>query len=135
MSSFEIRGLTELERDLTRVIGVTYHAEAKKFMQKQANDVKTQAMRDTPDEFTKAHWNTATQSKREGALDFLESTVTNHVPLSHLNENGHRIVKQDGEYGFYPGVHMLEKAMIKKEAEFSGELNAFISRTLEELEL
>ncbi|WP_407308523.1 hypothetical protein [Desulfosporosinus sp. SB140] len=135
MSSFEIRGLTEFERYLTRVIGETYPAEAKRFMQKQANDVKTQAMHDTPDDVTKAHWKTATQSKRGASADFIESTVTNHAPLSYVNENGHRIVNQDGEYGFSPGVHMLEKAMIKKETEFSGELNVFISRTLEELEL
>lgn len=106
-------------------------------MRKQAAYVKAQAKRDTPDDtgYTKAHWKTATKGKRGASANFVESTVTNNAELSHLNENGHRIVNQYGEFGFFPGVHMLEKAVIKKEAEFDAELNAFLSRALEELEL
>lgn len=136
-SGFEISGLTEFERDLLRVIEEKYPAEAKKFMRKQANDVKNQAKRDTPDDtgFTKAHWKTATKGKKRASVNFIESTVTNNAPLSHLNENGHMIKNQHGTYGFYPGVHMLENAVTKKEAEFDRELNAFINNALEELEL
>ncbi|SHH14650.1 HK97 gp10 family phage protein [Desulfosporosinus lacus] len=137
MSSFELNGLTEFERDLMRVINETFPNEAKKFMRKQVNDVKTQAKRDTPDDtgFTKAHWKTATKGKRRSSVRLVESTVTNNAPLSHLNEHGHRISNQYGEYGFYPGVHMLEKAVIKKESEFAREVSAFIATALEELDL
>lgn len=137
MSSFQMNGLTEFERDLLRVIHKKFPKEAKKFMRKQVNDVKIQAKRDTPDDtgFTKAHWKTATKGKRRASVSFVESTVTNNAPLSHLNENGHIIANQYGKFGFYPGVHMLEKAVLKKEAEFARELRAFISTALEDLDL
>ncbi len=139
MSNFEFRGLDEFERDLVRVITEKYPNEAKAFMRKQVNDVKTQAKRDTPDDtgFTKRHWKTATKGKRGASANFIESTVTNNAQLSHLLENGHAIKneKNGPVLGFVPGVHMLEKAVIKKDAEFNGELNAFVSQALEELEL
>lgn len=137
MSSFEITGLTEFERDLIRVIEDKYPNEAKKFMRKQANDVKAQAKKDTPEDtgYTKAHWKTSTKGKKKATANFIESKVTNDAELSHLLENGHRIVNQYGEWGYEPGFHMLENAVTKKEAEFDGELSAFVDRALEELKL
>ena len=139
MSSFEISGLNEFERDLIRVISQRYPAEAKKFMRKQANDVKNQAKRNTLKDtgYTKNHWRTSTKGKRTVTANFIESKVTNNAPLSHLIENGHKIKneKNGPVLGFVPGVHMLENAVTQKEAEFDAELNAFISMALEELAL
>lgn len=136
-SSFEISGLSEFEKDLIRVIEEKYPDEAKAFMRKQANDVKNQAKEDTPEDtgFTKKHWKTATKGKKTVSANFIESTVTNAAPLAHLNENGHMIKNQYGSYGFFPGVHMLEKAVTKKEAEFDRELSSFIDKALGELKL
>ncbi|KLU66754.1 hypothetical protein DEAC_c14220 [Desulfosporosinus acididurans] len=137
MSSFEISGLTEFERDLLRVIEREYPSEAKKFMRKQANDVKSQAKNDTPEDtgYTKKQWKTSTKGKKRATANFIESKVTNDAELSHLLENGHMIKNQYGEFGFYPGVHMLEKAVDKKESEFDNELSAFVGKALEELRL
>jgi hypothetical protein len=137
MSNYEIHGLTEFERDLVRVITERYPVEAKKFMRKQINDVKNQAKNNTPVDtgFTKRHWKTSTKGKRTVSANFIESKVTNNAQLSHLLENGHRIVNQYGEYGFKPGVHMLENAVMSKEAVFAREVSAFVGEALEELEL
>lgn len=136
-SSFEISGLTEFERDLVRVIEQKYPNEAKAFMRKQANEVKNQAKSDTPEDtgYTKKRWKTATKGKKKASANFIESKVTNDGELSHLLENGHMIKNQYGEFGFYPGVHMLEKAVTKKEAEFDSELSAFVNKALGELNL
>ena len=139
MSSFEISGLNEFERDLLRVINQRYPNEAKKFMRKQANDVKNQAKRDTPKDsgYTKAHWKVSTKGKRTVTANFIESKVTNDAELSHLLENGH-VIKNERNgpvLGFAPGYHMLENAVTQKEAEFDRELNAFVSNALEELRL
>jgi hypothetical protein len=137
MSSFEINGLTEFERDLIRVINKKYPKEAKKFMRKQANEVKKEAKADTPKDsgFTRKHWKTSVKGKKKASANFVVARVTNNGQLSHLLENGHKIVNQYGNYGFHPGVHMLERAVLKKEASFDAELNAFIDWALEELEL
>lgn len=135
MSSFDISGLAEFERNLSKVIGGKYPAEARKFMEEQANDVKSQAMRITPDNLTKEHWQSATESVGGGSGNYIESTVTNNAPNFRSIENGYKRVNQYGKYSFYPGIHMLEKAVAKKKNEFDSVLNTFISRVLEELEL
>jgi len=137
MSSFEIHGLTEFERDLIMVIHKKYPKEAKKFMRKQANEVRKQARADTPKDsgFTRRHWRTSVKGKKKATANFVEARVTNNGQLSHLLENGHKITNQYGTYGFQPGVHMLEKAVLKKAASFDAELNTFIDWALEELSL
>jgi predicted AAA+ superfamily ATPase len=137
MSSFELKGFSEFEKDLLNTIEKKYPKEAKKFMQKQINDVKKQVVKDTPEDTgnLKKHWKTSTKGKKNASANFIESKITNDAPHSHLVESGHMIANQYGEYGFYPGVHMLEKAITKKEAEFDSELEAFLNNALEELSL
>ena len=75
------------------------------------------------------------KGKKTVTANFFEGKVTNYAELSHLLENGHEIKNQYGEYGFEPGVHMLENAVLVKELEFDRELEVFIARTLEELKV
>jgi hypothetical protein len=137
MSSLELKGLSSFEKDLVRVIEKKYPNEAKKFMRKQINDVKKQAANDTPVDKgnLKKAWKTSTKGKKNASANFIESTITNDEPHSHLIESGHIISNQHGEYGFQEGVHMLEKAVTKKNAEFDNELNKFINKALVELKL
>ena len=137
MSNFEINGLSEFERELIQTINKKYPKEAKKFMRKQANEVKRQARADTPKDsgFTQKHWKTSVKGKKKASANFVVAQVTNNGQLSHLLENGHKISNHYGTYGFQPGVHMLEKAVIRKAASFDAELNAFIDWALEELAL
>lgn len=135
MSSLEISGLAEFERDLGKVVSEKYPTEARKFMEKQADDLKTQAMRETPDNLTKEHWQTATASAEGESGGYIEFTVTNNAPNVRLTEKGHKRANRHGKYRFYPGSYMLEKAVVKKEDQFGNELNTFIRRVLEELEL
>lgn len=136
-SSYEVQGLSSFEKELIRVIEKKYPEEAKKFMRKQINDVKKQAVNDTPVDTgeLKKHWKTSTKGKKKASANFIEATISNDAPHSHLVESGHFIENQYGEWGFYPGVHMLEKAVTKKEGEFDKELEAFIDKSLEELKL
>jgi len=133
--SFEITGLTEFENDLLRVIGKKFPAEAKKFIRRQANDVRNLARKWTPKKsgYTRGHWKVSVKGKRTVTASFAEAKVTNNAELSHLLENGHVIKNQYGEYGFQPGYHMLEYAVIQKEAEFDNKLQDFIRHTLEEI--
>lgn len=137
MNNFEITGLNEFEQDLIKVIGKKFPAEAKKFLRKQANAVRKQARADTPKDsgYTRKHWKVFTKGKRTATANFIEAKVTNDGELSHLLENGHQIANQYGKYGFQPGIHMLENAVTKKEANFEAELNAFVGQVLEELAL
>jgi len=134
-SDFEITGLTEFENDLIRVIGKKFPAEAKKFIRKQANAVRKQARAWTPKDsgYTRKHWKVFTKGKRTVTASFAEAKVTNDGELSHLLENGHEISNQYGKYGFQPGIHMLEYAVIQREAVFDNELQDFIRIALEEL--
>lgn len=136
-SDFEITGLNEFEQDLMKVIGKKFPNEAKKFLRKQANAVRRQARADTPKDsgYTRKHWKVFAKGKRTATANFIEAKVTNDGELSHLLENGHKISNQYGKYGFQPGIHMLEKAVIKMEASFDAELNDFVSETLRELAL
>ncbi|HZK53574.1 MAG TPA: HK97 gp10 family phage protein [Desulfosporosinus sp.] len=134
---FEITGLNELEQDLIKVIGKKFPMEAKKFLRKQANAVRKQARADTPKDsgYTRKHWKVFAKGKRMATANFIEAKVTNDGQLSHLLENGHNISNQYGKYGWQPGIHMLEKAVTKKEATFEADLNAFISDALRELSI
>jgi hypothetical protein len=137
MSKYEIEGLSKFEKDLINVIERKYPQEAKRFLSKQANDVKKQAANDTPEDTgeLKKRWKTSTKGKKKATANFIESKVTNDAPHSHLVESGHMIANQYGEYGFYPGMHMLEKAVIKKNSEMGKELHKFVDQALEELKL
>ncbi|MEG0775493.1 HK97 gp10 family phage protein [Clostridium sp.] len=138
MSKFlELEGFDSFQKDLINVINKRYPQEAKKFMRKQANDVKKQAKDDTPIESGELieHWKTSTKGKNKATANFIEAKVTNDAPHSHLVESGHMIKNGDGEYGYYPGVHMLEKAVIKKNGEFEDELHNFIDKALQDLKL
>jgi hypothetical protein len=133
--SFEITGLTEFENDLLRVIGKKFPSEAKIFIRKQANEVRKLARAWTPKDtgYTRKSWKVFTKGKKTVTANFAEAKVTNYAELSHLLENGHVIKNQYGEYGFQPGVHMLEYAVIQREAVFDNELQDFIRRTLEDV--
>ena len=135
--SFEITGLDEFERDLIKVISQKYPKEAKKFLQKQANAVRRLTRAKTPKDtgYTKKHWTVRTKGKKALSANSFESNVGNNAPLAHLLENGHSIANQYGKFGWVPGFHMLEKAVIAREPVFNDELKDFIRKTLEELEL
>jgi hypothetical protein len=136
-NSFSLEGLGNFERSLIRTINQKYPEEAKKFMKKQVSDVRKQARDDTPEDTgeLKKNWKTSTKGKKKASATVIESTITNDSPHSHLVEDGHVIANQYGEFGFYPGAHMLEKAVEKKNSEFQRELNEFLDKALEELAL
>lgn len=134
MSSFDVSGLDIFEKDMIQTITKKYPKEAKKFISKQATDVKNQAKKDTPEDTgeSKKRWKTSSKANKQ----VVEANVRNDGPLTHLLEDGHFIYNQHGgDYGFYPGAHMLEKAVMKKDAEFSNKLDEFIDKVLDEVRL
>lgn len=137
MSDFKLEGLDSFQKSLISTITKKCPEEAKKFMRKQINDVKKQAAANTPVDHgdLKKGWKTSTKGKKNASATYIESTITNNEPHSHLIESGHNIANQYGEYGFVQGTHMLENAIIKKDKEFDSELDKFLDNALRELKL
>lgn len=131
MNSFNIDGLDNFEKELVRILEQKYPKELKRFMRKQANDVKIQAVEDTPvDEGVLVKgWKVSTKHKKN--KNEITGEIKNTAPHAHLIENGHELVNG----GWWEGKHMLEKAVEKKKSEFEKELHIFLDDVLGELKL
>lgn len=114
---FEIEGLEELERDLTKAIQ-TAPEKAKETLKGIGKDFKNAAKKRANSEL-KPHERTGSEKnkaiKRKWGTKVIEENVGatalvwNSARHFHLIENGHNLVRGGRLVGFVPGKHIMEK--------------------------
>ena len=114
---FEIEGLEELERDLTKAIQ-TAPEKAKETLKGIGKDFKNAAKKRANSEL-KPHERTGSEKnkaiKRKWGTKVIEENVGatalvwNSARHFHLIENGHNLVRGGRIVGFVPGKHIMEK--------------------------
>jgi len=133
---FEVKGLTEFQKDLLAVAQTRLPRETKQIMRKIGSKARTYVARKARSEVKKV---TGTYHKRwkrgkvfNGHNDELVVRVYNSSPHAHLIEDGHRMVTSDGqEIGFVAGKKVLEKGM--KSFDDSGQFESLLSDWVDEM--
>lgn len=115
--NFNIEGLEELERDLTKAIKQC-PAQAKETLNGLAKEFKTSAKKKANSEM-KAHERKGDQKKKAIRAKWGSKVIDESVGMTaliwnsarhfHLLENGHNIVRGGRVVGFVPGKHIMEK--------------------------
>lgn len=115
--NFNIEGLEELERDLTKAIKQC-PTQAKDTLNGLAKEFKTSAKKKANSEM-KAHERKGDQKKKAIRVKWGSKVIDESVGMTaliwnsarhfHLLENGHNIVRGGRVVGFVPGKHIMEK--------------------------
>lgn len=140
---FEIEGLEELERDLTKAIQ-TAPEKAKETLKSIGKDFKKSAQKRANSELKpheregseknkaiKRKWGTKVIDENVGAT----ALVWNSARHFHLIENGHNLVRGGRIVGFVAGKHIMEKTRNEYETIVPQRFEEMIDEVLKEGDL
>lgn len=135
MSGFELKGLTDFQKDLLTLAQRKLPKEKKKIMRKIGNKARRYVVKKSKASVKKKTGNYQKKWKRGKVFDGHGGEtvvrVINSAPHAHLIENGHRQVVGETEVGFIPGKHVLTKGM--KEFDSSGEYENMLGDWMDEM--
>lgn len=135
----EVKGLTELQKDLLQVAQRDLPQETAKIMRKIGSKARTEVARSSRQKVNKVTGNYHKKFKRgkvfKGQNGETVVRVINSAPHAHLIEYGHRQVTKDGEeIGWVDGKFVLENGMKKFDdsGQFEEMLSDWIDTVLED---
>lgn len=140
---FNIDGLEELERDLTKAIrrcpeyaGETLTGLAKEFRASATKRAKTELKhvkrkKDGKKWAIGRNWG----HKLVGDSVGMAALVWNKAPHFHLVENGHNLVRNGQTVGFVPGKHIMEKTRNEYQDVIPERFQKMVDEILEECDL
>lgn len=132
----EFHGLDEYKDAITEVRR-KYPDRAEAELRKLGNMLKKKAIQKTPasgeehkQKLKKSYH--VSQTKQAGSTLYIE--FWNSSPHFHLIERGHKIAGKNGnQYGFAPGVHMVEQSMGELNEEMPEEIEKWLDEVYKEL--
>lgn len=144
-SGFDHKELVKLSKDLLKLAGTTYPAEAQRFLKDQANQARVRLRKNTQAVTRKKTGNLLRGVNRGKAHTYAGSwqiRVYNKAPHAHLIEHGHVMAGSDGrpilnasgQERWVNGRFPAAKTTNELKALWPGEVEAFVDELLKEVE-
>lgn len=132
MSDYEVRGLEEMMADFENAVQ-EFPNEAEKTLASIGRKFKKAVIEKTPDsgKANKSKLNKKYKTEVAGYRENIQFNFWSQSPHFHLVERGHKNVAKDGrEYGFTPGVHMVERTVQEFESIVPAETDKLLKRII-----
>lgn len=134
---FEVSGLDEFTKDMLSLAQETLPKESKKFLKKNANQLKTASKKKAKSlgiiENSGSFYNGFKSGKVYKYSGNLSCRAINNSPHAHLLENGHLQTNKDGTSvgkGFVPGFHYMQRATEEFQNKYYENCESFIDDML-----
>lgn len=136
MSDYEITGLKELQAKFIAAEN-EYPYESEKKIKSIGNKFRRAVIEKTPDsgKANKRKLTKRYKTEIKGYREYMQFNFWSTAPHFHLIERGHKNIAKDGrEYGFTPGVHMVEKTVQEFEEIVPQEVEKFLNKVISKME-
>lgn len=141
MSGFEIKGMTEFQDNIDRLIVTAFPKQQEKFLKKEANKLLKEMRKTARSRVGKVTGNYLKGFKKGRKVykwpdNSLNLRVYNKAPHAHLIENGFRLTSWKGRFiRFIPGKHVIADSSKAFEEQFAKDVeDEMIDYIVKELE-
>lgn len=136
MGDYEFRGLDEL-RAIFVAAANQYPYESEKKLLGIGNKFRREVIKKTPDsgKQNKSKLRKKYKTEIKGYGEYMQLNFWSNAPHFHLIERGHKNIAKDGrEYGFTPGIHMVERTVQEFEEVVPQEVEKFLDKVIDRME-